>query len=167
MCITPPEVVVMALGRRCPSHQGELFRISADLPRSPGHAFYDRLNELLAGAEFDLFVDELCQAHYAHEIGRLSLPPGSYFRMLFVGYFEGLDSEPGITWRCTDSLALRAFLAILPTDALPDHSTLTRIRQRLPEVVHDRVFARVLAITHDEGLLTGTTVGVDNRLAAI
>ena len=152
----------MALGRRRSSHQGELFLTSADLPRSPGHAFYDRLNELLAEADFDRFVEDLCQPHYAHEIGRPSLPPGTYFRMLFVGSFEGLDSQRGIAWRCADSFSLRAFLAIPPTDASPDHSTRTRIRQRLPEVVHDRVFARVLAIAHEKGLLTGTTIGVDS-----
>ena len=90
------EVVVLALGRRSASHQGELFLTSADRPRSPGHAFYDRLNELLAEAEFDRFVEGLCQPHYAHEIGRPSLQPGTYFRMLFVGYFEGIDSQRGI-----------------------------------------------------------------------
>jgi transposase len=152
----------MALGRRRSSHQGELFVTSADLPQSPGHAFYDRLNELLAEADFDRFAEELCKPHYAHDIGRPSLPPGTYFRMLFVGYFEGLDSQRGIAWRCADSFSLRAFLAIPPTEASPDHSSLTRIRRRLPEVVHERVFARVLAIAHEKNLLTGKTVGVDS-----
>ena len=151
----------MALGRRRSSHQGELFVTSADLPHSPGHAFYDRLNELLAEADFDRFVEDLCRPHYADEVGRPSLPPGTYFRMLFVGYFEGLDSQRGIAWRCADSLSLRAFLAIPPTDASPDHSSLTKIRKRLPEVVHERVFARVLALAHGKGLLKGKTVGVD------
>ena len=152
----------MALGRRRSSHQGELFVTSADLPQSPGHAFYDRLNELLALADFDRFVEDLCRPHYADEVGRPSLPPGTYFRMLFVGYFEGIDSQRGIAWRCADSLSLRAFLAIPPTDASPDHSSLTKIRKRLPEVVHERVFARVLAIAHEQDLLKGKTVGVDS-----
>lgn len=152
----------MALGRRRSSHQGELFVTSADLPQSPGHAFYDRLNALLAEAEFDRFVEDLCRPHYADEVGRPSLPPGTYFRMLFVGYFEGLDSQRGIAWRCADSLSLRAFLAIPPTDASPDHSSLTKIRNRLPEVVHERVFARVLALAHEKGLMRGKTVGVDS-----
>jgi transposase len=152
----------MALGRRRSSHQGELFLTSADLPQSPGHAFYDRLNELLAEAAFDRFVEDLCQPHYAHEIGRPSLPPGTYFRMLFVGYFEGIDSQRGIAWRCADSFSLRAFLAIPPTEASPDHSSLTKIRQRLPEVVHERVFAHVLALAHEKNLLKGKTVGVDS-----
>jgi transposase len=152
----------MALGRRRTSHQGELFLTSADLPQSPGHAFYDRLNALLAESDFDRFVEDLCRPHYADEVGRPSLPPGTYFRMLFVGYFEGLDSQRGIAWRCADSFSLRAFLAIPPTEASPDHSSLTKIRQRLPEVVHERVFARVLALAHEKDLLKGKTVGVDS-----
>ena len=160
--VSPCEVVVMALGRRRSSHQGELFVTSADLPRSPGHAFYDRLNELLALADFDRFVEDLCRPHYADDVGRPSLPPGTYFRMLFVGYFEGIDSQRGIAWRCADSLSLRAFLAIPPTEASPDHSSLTKIRKRLPEVVHERVFARVLALAHEKGLMKGRTVGVDS-----
>ena len=162
MYIRSPRVAFMALGRRQSSHQGELFLTSADLPQSPGHAFYDRLNELLAEADFDRFVEDLCRPHYAHEIGRPSLPPGTYFRMLFVGYFEGIDSQRGIAWRCADSFSLRAFLAIPSTEASPDHSSLTKIRKRLPEVVHERVFARVLAIAHEKGLLKGQTVGVDS-----
>jgi transposase len=152
----------MALGRRRTSQQGELFLTSADLPQSPGHAFYDRLNELLAEADFDRFVEDLCQPHYAKEVGRPSLPPGTYFRMLFVGYFEGIDSQRGIAWRCADSFSLRAFLAIPPTEASPDHSSLTKIRKRLPEVVHERVFAHVLAIAHEKNLLKGKTIGVDS-----
>lgn len=160
--VSPAEVVVMALGRRRSSHQGELFLTSADLPQSPGHAFYDRLNELLTEADFDRFVEDLCQPHYAHEIGRPSLPPGTYFRMLFIGYFEGIDSQRGIAWRCADSFSLRAFLAVPFNEASPDHSSLTKIRQRLPEVVHERVFARVLAIAHEKNLLKGKTIGVDS-----
>jgi transposase len=152
----------MALGRRRSSHQGELFLTSADLPQSPGHAFYDRLNELLAEADFDRFVEDLCRPHYADLVGRPSLPPGTYFRMLFVGYFEGIDSQRGIAWRCADSFSLRAFLAIPFGEASPDHSSLTRIRQRLPEVVHEQVFARVLKLAHEKNLLKGKTVGVDS-----
>lgn len=160
--VSPAEVAIMALGRRRSSHQGELFVTSADLPQSPGHAFYDRLNRLLAEADFDRFVEDLCRPHYADEVGRPSVPPGTYFRMLFVGYFEGIDSQRGIAWRCADSLSLRAFLAIPPTEASPDHSSLTKIRKRLPEVVHEQVFARVLALAHEKDLLKGRTVGVDS-----
>ena len=110
----------MALGRRRSSHQGELFLTSADLPQSPGHAFYDRLNELLAEADFDRFVEDLCQPHYANHIGRPSLPPGTYFRMLFVGYFEGLNSQRGIAWKCADSLSVRNFLGLEMGESAPD-----------------------------------------------
>lgn len=151
----------MSLGRRRTSHQGELFLTSADLPQSPGHAFYDRLNALLAEADFDRFVEDLCRPHYADDVGRPSLPPGTYFRMLLVGYFEGLDSQRGIAWRCADSFSLRAFLGIPFNEASPDHSSLTKIRQRLPEVVHEQVFARVLRLAHEKNLLKGKTVGVD------
>ena len=116
----------------------------------------------MAEAGFDRFVEDLCRPHYAHEIGRPSLPPGTYFRMLFVGYFEGLDSQRGIAWRCADSFSLRAFLAIPFNEASPDHSSLTKIRQRLPEVVHERVFAHVLALAHEKNLLRGKTIGVDS-----
>jgi hypothetical protein len=152
----------MALGRRRTEHQGELFITSADLPQSPGHPFYDRLNQLLADADFDRFVEDLCEPYYADDVGRPSLPPGTYFRMLFVGYFEGLDSQRGIAWRCADSHSLRDFLGINPKKASPDHSSLSKIRERLPQVVHEQVFARVLAIAHEKKLLKGQTVAVDS-----
>lgn len=93
----------MSMGRRAAEQQGELWVVSADLPRSPGHVFYDRLNQLLADAEFDRFVEDLCRPHYAEETGRHSIPPGVYFRMVFVGYFEELDSQRAIAWRCSDA----------------------------------------------------------------
>src|SRR5204863_9131333 len=147
----------MALGRRRTSHQGELFVTTADLPQSPGHAFYDRLNRLLAEADFDRFVEDLCRPHYADEVGRPSLPPGTYFRMLFVGYFEGLDSQRGIAWRCADSLALRQFLGVPLDEGTPDHSTLTNTRKRLPPDVFTEVFQFVLSIAAEKTLLSGKT----------
>jgi hypothetical protein len=82
------------------------FRIpTPELPVSPGHPFYVRLNEVLDAAGFDRFVEEHCRAFYAPVMGRPSLAPGRYFRVLLVGYFEGLDSERGIAWRAADSLA--------------------------------------------------------------
>ena len=99
-----------------------------EMPSAPGHVFYDRLNALLGEAGFDGKVEGLCAAHYAAGMGRPSIPPGRYFRMLFVGYFEGLDSERGIAWRCADSLSLRRFLKLGPGEAVPDHSTLSRTR---------------------------------------
>src|SRR5688572_8956376 len=130
----------MALGRRPTAHQGELFVTSADLPQSAGHPFYERLNGLLAESHFDASVDDLCRPYYAEGQGRPGIPPGVYFRMLFVGYFEALDSQRAIAWRCADSLSLRAFLGVPLTETTPDHSRLTKIRQRLPLAVHEQVF---------------------------
>jgi transposase len=140
----------MSMGRRQAVQQAELFVATAELPRSPGHAFYDRLNRLLAEAGFDSHVEGLCLPHYADGVGRGSIPPGVYFRMLLVGYFEGLDSQRAIAWRCSDSLSLRSFLGTPLSEATPEHSSLTRIRQRLPLDVHER------------GLLKGKTVAVDS-----
>jgi transposase len=150
------------MGRRPTEHQPELWVPTADLPQSPGHVFYDKLNQLLHEDGFDRFAEDLCQEHYAADVGRDSIPPGVYFRMLFVGYFEGLDSQRAIAWRCSDSLSLRAFLGTPLNEATPDHSSLTRIRQRLPLDVHERVFIRVLQIAREKKLLRGKTVGVDS-----
>jgi transposase len=151
----------MSMGRWQAEHQPDLWLPTTDLPRSPGHVFYDKLNALLADAGFDHFVEGLCAPYYADGMGRESIPPGVYFRMLFVGYFEGLDSQRAIAWRCADSLSLRAFLGVPLAEATPDHSSLTRIRQRLPLDVHERVFIHVLAIAQQKKLLRGKTVAVD------
>ena len=115
----------------------------AEMPRSPGHAFYDRLQAELINAGFDGFVEDLCAPLYAARRGRPSLPPGRYFRMLLVGYFEGIDSERGLEWRCADSLSLREFLRLGEREPVPDHSWLSRTRSRLPLELHDQVFTWV------------------------
>jgi hypothetical protein len=135
---------------------------TADLPPARAHPFYQRLNRLLDEVGFDPFVENVCGPYYADRIGRPGIPPGVYFRMLFVGYFEGLDSQRGIAWRCGDSRALQAFLGYLPHEATPEHSSLTKVRQRLPEVVHEEVFAWVLHLADAKGLLHGKTVSVDS-----
>lgn len=130
------------------------------LAKSPGHPFYKRLNALLKSKGFDAFVDEQCRPFYA-ENGRPSLPPGVYFRMLLIGYFEGIDSERGIAWRCADSLSLRQFLGFALDEDTPDHSTLCRIRQRLDVETHEKVFGWALNVLAAEGLVEGKTLGVD------
>lgn len=155
----------MAMGRRSTGVQGELFLTSGDVAGSPGHVFYDRLNALLAEAKFDGFVESRCRKYYEDPLkgGRPSLPPGNYFRMLFVGYFEGIDSQRGIAWRCADSLSLRQFLGLGWNESSPDHSSLTKIRKRLPEEVHQAVFDWVLKLCADKKLLTDpSVVGVDS-----
>jgi transposase len=129
----------MALGRQGAVQEALLIGWH-EMPSGPGHVFYDRLNMVLDQAGFDRQAEDLCAPHYVVGVGRPSMPPGRYFRMLFVGYFEGLDSERGIAWRCADSLSLRQFLKRGPGDAVPDHSTLSRTRTRLPLEVHDAVF---------------------------
>jgi transposase len=153
----------MAMGRRKP-RQESLFVSTADLARSPGHPFYRRLYGLLAAAEFDRWLERRCQAYYAQAEprGRPSIPPGVYFRMLLVGYFEGIGSQRGIAWRCADSLSLHEFLGYGPQEATPDHSTLTNTRRRLPSEVFGEVFQFVLKIAAEQQLLGGKTVGVDS-----
>lgn len=153
----------MALGKREQSRQQEFWMPVQNLSRGPGHVFYDKLNQLLAKAGFDKLLEELCSRFYA-STGRTSIPPGVYFRMLLVGYFEGIDSQRGIAWRCEDSLSLRRFLGIPLGKETPDHSSLTRIRDRLPLEIHEQVFLQVLAIIDEQGLLKLKAVGVDSTL---
>jgi transposase len=150
----------MALGRRGEQQAG-MWVATTSLPRSAGHPFYTRMNALLAEAQFDAFAEAQCAPYYAEKVGRPSIPPGVYFRMLLVGYFEGLDGQRAIAWRCSDSLALREFLGLGITKPVPEHSSLTVTRQRLPLAVHEAVFARILELAATKGLVRGKTVAVD------
>src|SRR5829696_1735944 len=116
----------MAMGKRR-QRQEALFLTSEGLVRSPGHPFYRKLNELLAEAQFDRWIERRCERYYEQQEtrGQRSIPPGVYFRMLLVGYFEGIESQRGIAWRCADSLSLRQFLGLGLDQSTPDHSTLT------------------------------------------
>jgi transposase len=153
----------MALGKR-KHEQQEAWVATTDLPRSPGHPFYRRLNQLLAEAGFDAWLETLCRPYYADQQGRPSIPPGTYFRMILIGYFEGLASQRGIAWRCCDSRSLAEFLGYSPTEETPDHSSLTRIHQRLPQEVHAAMFQFVLQLAAEKQLLSGTTVAVDSTM---
>jgi transposase len=150
----------MSMKRREPEQSG-MWVATHKLPRSPGHVFYEKLNEVLAKGGFDHFVEELCEPYYADGEGRPSIQPGVYFRMLFVGYFEGLSSQRGIAWRCADSLSLRSFLGVALTGQTPEHSSMTRIRKRLPEAVFEQVFSFVLKVAVEHRLLKGKTIAVD------
>ena len=151
----------MALGKRKREQQG-LWIATTDLPRSPGHPFYQKLNELLAEARFDDWIEKRCAPYYDGKIGRPSIPPGVYFRMILVGYFEGIASQRGIAWRCSDSRSLAEFLGIPIDQVTPDHSTLSRTHGRLPLEVHEEVFVFVLKMATEKKLLKGKTVGVDS-----
>jgi transposase len=150
----------MALGRQG-ERQADLMVGWGELPRSPGHAFYDRLQTVLVEAGFDRFAEAQCAPYYARKRGRPSLPPGRYFRMHLVGYFEGIDSERGLEWRCADSLSLREFLRLGTTEPAPDHSWLSKTRSRLPLEVHEAVFTWVLERLAEHGLIKGDRIGVD------
>ena len=152
----------MAMGKRPAARQASPMWVdTADLPTNDGHPYFERLNRVLADSGFDAFVEELCAAFYADRLGRPSLRPGRYFRMLFIGYFEGLSSERGIAWRVADSLSLRSFLDLELTEAAPDHSTLSRTRRRIDVETHEAVFTWILERLSAAGLVRGKTVGID------
>lgn len=153
----------MGMRRRKQAAEQELWIATDQLARAPGHVFYRKLNQLLAKEGFDRFIEDRCQRFYdATGNGRPSIAPGVYFRMLFVGYFEGLNTQRGIAWRCADSLSLREFLGLPLSEETPDHSSLTRIRQRLPQEIHDEMFLWVIALAAKHKLLSGKSVGVDS-----
>ena len=153
----------MALGKR--KHEQQTAWIATtQLPRSPGHPFYKKLNALLAEAGFDAWLEALCAPYYAAKMGRESIPPGVYFRMILVGYFEGIGSQRGIAWRCSDSRSLAEFLGIAVHEETPDHSSLTRIHARLPLEIHERVFAFVLKVAAEKKVFCGKTVAVDSTM---
>ncbi|HEX2712125.1 MAG TPA: transposase, partial [Candidatus Acidoferrales bacterium] len=132
-----------------------------ELAKGPAHPFYERVNELLEEKKFDEFAEKECAKFYAETMGRPSLAPGIYFRLLLVGYFEGIDSERGIAWRAADSLGLRKFLRISIDEQTPDHSTISRTRRLMDVETHRKVFFWILEVLRDQGLLKGQTVGVD------
>ena len=150
----------MAMGQQ-KDRQGDLMVSWSEMPRSPGHVFYDRLQLVLIEGGFAGFAEAVCQPYYAARMGAPSVPPGRYFRMHLVGYFEGIDSERGLEWRCSDSLSLREFLLLEMRERVPDHSWLSRTRARLPHEVHTAVFDWVLALIAEAGLVKGERIGVD------
>src|SRR3954471_17051768 len=152
----------MAMGtRRHRQRQEELWVTHSELATAPGHPFYQRLNELLDQEKFDQFAEGECERFYADKNGRPSLTPGTYFRSLLIGYFEGIDSERGIAWRVADSLALRQFLQIGLDEATPNRSTISRTRRLIDLETHRKVFGWVLGLLADRGLLKGKLVGID------
>ena len=152
----------MAMSKRSGGEkQEDIWIAHTELAVAPGHPFYKRLNELLEGAGFDEFVEGLCARFYHARLGRPSLRPGVYFRALLVGYFEGIDSERGIAWRVADSLALRRFLLIGLDERTPDHSTISRTRRLIDIDTHREVFAWVLGLLAERGLLKGQRMGID------
>ena len=151
----------MAMGLRKREEQGALWIAASELPQSGGHPFYQQVNKILEAEGFDRFVEERCRPFYAEQVGRPSLPPAVYFRMLLIGYFEGIDSERGIAWRVADSLGLRRFLGYGLTDQPADHSTISRNRRLIEVETHQEVFNWVLQVLSKWKLLDGKTTGID------
>jgi transposase len=151
----------MAMGRRKDKGRTPGLWVAAnDLPRTGGHPFYQRLNAILDAHGFDDFVEAQCAAFYASH-GRPSLMPGTYFRLLLIGYFEGIDSERGIAWRTADSLALRGFLGLGLEEMPPEHSTISRTRRLIDLETHRSVFTWILQVLATADLVKGKTIGID------
>ena len=143
------------------TEQSPLWIAASDLPMSPGHPFYVRLNAVLDTHGFDRFAEDQCREFYAKVMGRPGLPPGQYFRLLLIGYFEGIDSERGIAWRAADSLAVRRFVRLALHEPAPDHSTISRTRRLIDVETHRAVFTWVQQRLVEAGLLKGKTVAID------
>lgn len=150
------------MGTRKKRERQEDLWYGGELPTAPGHPFYTRLNDVLGNAGFDPFCEASCVSFYHTKIGRPSLPPGQYFRIMMIGFFEGLDSERGIAWRLADSLTLRQFLSIGLDEKTPDHVTISRTRRLIDAETHQQIFAWVLERLAQAGLIKGKTIGVDS-----
>jgi transposase len=152
----------MAMGTRKKRERQEDLWYGGELPTGPGHPFYKRLNEVFDDAKFDTFCETSCASFYHDRLGRPSLPPGQYFRIMMIGFFEGLDSERGIAWRLDDSLTLRQFLSIGLDERTPDHVTISRTRRLIDAETHQQIFSWVLEQLAQAGLIKGKTIGVDS-----
>jgi transposase len=152
----------MAMGtRKQREKQEDIWIAHTALPSSPGHPFYQRLNELLEAEKFDEFVEKRCAKFYAAKYGRPSLTPGIYFRSLLLGYFEGISSEREIAWQLADSLGLRRFVGIGLEENTPDHTTISRTRRLIDVETHGEVFGWVLGVLADRGLVKGKRIAID------
>src|SRR5580693_5505369 len=151
----------MAMGTRQAREKQEDLFYASERVESAGHPFYEQLNRVLDEAKFDRFCEKRCREFYHQKLGRPSLAPGVYFRLLLIGFFEGIGSERGIGWRVADSLSLRQFLNYGLAEATPDHVTISRTRRLLDEATHQAVFTFVLTEVARRGLLKGKTIGID------
>jgi transposase len=151
----------MAMGTKQARQKQEDLFYASERTETPGHPFYEQLNRVLDEAKFDRFCEARCRGFYHAKVGRPSLAPGVYFRLLLIGFFEGIGSERGIGWRVADSLSLRRFLNYGLAEATPDHVTISRTRRLLDEATHQAVFTFVLAEVARRGMLKGKTIGID------
>ena len=151
----------MSMGTRKRRQRQEQHWVTHTELAAPGHSFYKRLSQLLDSEKFDGFCEQECAKFDADSNGRPSLTPGSYFRLLLVGYFEGIDSERGIAWRVADSLGLRQFLGLGPDEYTPVHSTISRARRLIDVDAHRKIFFWALGRLADRQLVKGRTVAID------
>ncbi len=151
----------MAMGTKETRQKQEDLFYASEQAEAPGHPFYQQLNAVLEKAQFDAFCERQCGQFYHAKLGRPSLAPGVYFRLLLIGFFEGIGSERGIAWRVADSLSLRRFLKYGLNEATPDHVTISRTRRLLDEATHQAVFTFVLTEVARRGMLKGKTIGID------
>src|SRR5438876_1157009 len=151
----------MAMGTKESRQKQEELFYASERTETPGHPFYEQWNRVLHQAGFDEFCEERCRGFYHSKLGRPSLAPGVYFRLLLIGFFEGIASERCIGWRVADSLSLRRFLNYELTETTPDHVTISRTRRLLDEATHEAVFRFVLTEVARRGMLKGKTIGID------
>lgn len=146
-----------------PPAQQTLWISTSEIVSTPANAFYARLDRALEANGFPQQVRDLCRPFYAErgEGGRPGIDPVVYFKMLLVGFFENLSSERAIAARCADSLSIRQFLHYDLTEATPDHSSLSVIRNRLDIDVFQQVFALILAALKQHKLVKGKKLGID------
>jgi transposase len=152
----------MGMGRKKDREKQQgLWVAASEIATTPGHAFYERLNTVLNAEKFDQRLEAVCRKYYKSSSGRPSITPGTYFRMLLLGYFEGIDSERGISWRAADSLSFRKFLGYDLSELTPDHSTVSRTRRLYAVHTHGAVMKWVLKILRKHGLADGQSVCID------
>jgi transposase len=150
----------MAMGKRKAKQQG-LWVSTSEIPKAASHPFYAKVNEVLEQRKLDRRWEHLCRRFYKPVLGRPSMAPGVYFRLLLMGFLEGIDSERGIAWRVADSLSLREFVGCSVTEPTPDHSTISRTRRLLPVETHQAVFRWFVRVLGEEGLIDGQTIAMD------
>jgi len=152
----------MGMGRRKDREkQQDLWVAASEIVTTPGHVFYERLNRVLNAEKFDQRVEAICRKYYKSSSGRPSITPGTYFRILLLGYFEGIDSERGIAWRAADSFSYRKFLGYDLSEQTPDHSTVSRTRRLYSVETHGAVMKWVLRILRKHGLADAQSVCID------
>lgn len=145
----------------------ELWIQPGELAKGPKDAFYAKLNEVLNTMGFSSQIQRICAPHYkgdALAVGRPPIDPAVLFKMLMVGFLEGIGSGRGIAARCADSLIIRRFLGFTLTEQTPEHSSLSVFRQRLPEEVFAAAHEVVLEGLRTHGLLKGRHLGIDSSI---